>query len=86
MTIPAYCTRCSRELTSVEQVGLTVSSQRVTLDGTRPVWDDMRLSGEQTYVTGYRCTACRHKLSQAACTALAKKLGTTYHRIEMSKE
>jgi len=84
--IPKYCTRCGKPLTSVLQVALAYTAQRVTLDPVR--WDDATpiTIDNDTYTTGYRCQHCHLALDDTACRAIAKRVGTQYHRIDLANE
>jgi len=80
--IPNYCTRCGKPLTSVLQVALVYTAQRVTLDPIQ--WDDPKpiAIDNDTYTTGYRCQHCHTALDDTACRAIAKRVGSQWHRID----
>ncbi len=85
--IPNYCTRCGKPLTSVLQVALTYTAQRVTLDP-GPQWDDPQpiAIDNDTYTTGYRCPHCHLRLDDNVCRLIAKRVGSQYHRIDLANE
>ncbi len=85
--IPNYCTRCGKPLTSVLQIALTYTQQRVTIDGV-PQWDDPSPTtiDSDTFTTGYRCPHCHLRLDDAICRIIAKRVGSQYHRIELGND